>query len=105
LWLKRRLREKETDDSSFGQDIARLRAAYQFTRDHGTRFIGEYDTRTRRAALSLLYSFTPRPNTAVYVGYGDILYDDLDPLDFAPRPGWNRLRQTFFVKGSYGFRR
>jgi hypothetical protein len=105
LWLKSRLALKQTGEELFDQDITRLRTAFQFTRDHGARFIGEYDTRSRRAALSLLYAFTPRPNTAVYLGYGDLLYDDLDPVDLTPRPGWNRLRQTFFLKVSYGFRR
>jgi hypothetical protein len=104
LWLESRLLAKETGERLFKQDIARLRTAFQFTRDHGARFIGEYDTRARRLSLSLLYSYTPRPNTAVYLGYGDLLYDGLDPSDLTPRPGWNRLRQTLFLKISYGFR-
>ena len=54
LWLKSRLLAKETGERLFGQDIARLRATFQFTREHGTRFIGEYDTRSRRLSLSLL---------------------------------------------------
>jgi hypothetical protein len=104
LWLKSRLLEKRTGARLFNQDIARLRTAFQFTRDHGARFIGEYDTRARRVSLSLLYSYTPRPNTAVYVGYGDLLYEGLDPIDLTTRPGWNRLRQQLFLKLSYGFR-
>jgi hypothetical protein len=104
LWLKSRLLEKETGARLFNQDIARLRTAFQFTRDHGARFVGEYDTRARRLSLSLLYSYTPRPNTAVYLGYGDLLYDGLDPSDLTRRPGWNRLRQQLFLKVSYGFR-
>ncbi len=104
LWLKSRLLAKQTGERLFSQNIARLRTAFQFTRDHGTRFISEYDTRTRRLSLSLLYSYTPRPNTAVYLGYGDLLYEGLDPIDLTPRPGWNRLRQTLFLKVSYGFR-
>jgi hypothetical protein len=104
LWLKSRLLEKKTGEPLFDQDIARLRTAFQFTRDHGARFIGEYDTRSRRLSLSLLYSHTPRPNTAVYLGYGDLLYEGLDPIELTPRPGWNRLRQQLFLKVSYGFR-
>jgi hypothetical protein len=104
LWLKSRLLARPTGERLFNQDIARLRTAFQFTRDHGARFIGEYDTRARRVSLSLLYSYTPRPNTAVYVGYGDLLYEGLDPIDLTTRPGWNRLRQQLFLKLSYGFR-
>jgi hypothetical protein len=104
LWLKSRLLAKHTRERLFNQDIARLRVAFQFTRDHGARTIGEYDTRAKRLSLSLLYSYTPRANTAVYLGYGDLLYDGLDPLDLTPRPGWNRSRRTLFLKVSYGFR-
>ncbi len=104
LWLKSRLREKQTGQTLFNQDIARLRTAFQFTRDHGARLIGEYDTRARRLSLSLLYSYTPRPNSAVYLGYGDLLYEGLDPNELTPRPGWNRLRQQLFLKVSYGYR-
>lgn len=31
--------------------------------------------------MSFLYSYTPRPNTALYVGYNDLLFNGLDPLD------------------------
>jgi hypothetical protein len=75
------------------------------TRSHALRVIGEYDTLSRRLDLSFLYSFTPRTNTALYLGYGDLLFDDVDPRDRQPRSGWNRLRRTLFLKLSFGYRR
>jgi hypothetical protein len=90
----------------FRQTIYRNRTNYQFTRDHAARLIAEYNTLNQELSLSLLYSFTPRPLTAVYIGYGDLLDGDLAPRD--PQTldrGLQRVRRTLFVKLSYGFAR
>jgi hypothetical protein len=90
----------------FRQTIYRNRTNYQFTREHGVRGIAEYNTFSRQLSLSLLYSWAPRPATAIYVGYGDL--QDRDPLDGErPRPGRDlqRVRRTLFTKVSYGFGR
>lgn len=90
----------------FRQTIYRNRTNYQFTREHGVRSIAEYNTFSRQLSLSLLYSWAPRPVTAVYIGYGDLL--DRDPLpgeSVHQRDELQRVRRTLFVKISYGFAR
>lgn len=104
LWLTSRLSEKRDGPRLFQQDIYRVRTAYQFTRDVALRAIGEYDSLVRRVTLDLLASYTPRPNTALYLGYGDIQErqpDDEHRAEDRYRP----IRRAFFVKLSYGYRR
>jgi hypothetical protein len=105
LYLVSRLRHPATEAELFEQQVIRTRTNYQFTRDHGSRLIAEYDTFSRRVSLSLLYSYTPRPTTAIYVGYGDLLLNGRDPFDARPRDGLYRVRSTFFVKLALGWRR
>jgi len=90
----------------FQQRVYRNRSNYQMTRAHGLRSIAEYNTLTRQLSFSLLYGWTPRPTTAVYVGLGDLLDRDDIPGD-AHRSGdeLRRVRRTFFLKASYGFSR
>lgn len=104
--LRSQLRAMDGDEWLYRQTIVRNRTNYQFTRDHASRVIAEYNTLSRRLALSLLYSWTPRPNTAVFVGYGDILVDDLVESDAHDiRNGLTRVRRTVFVKLSRGIGR
>jgi hypothetical protein len=105
LYLLSRLDRKGSGERLFEQQIPREKLNYQVARSHALRVIGEYDTLSRRLDLSFLYSFTPRTNAALYLGYGDLLFDDVDPRDRQPRSGWNRLRRTLFLKLSYGYRR
>jgi hypothetical protein len=65
--------------------------------------IAEYNTLSRQASLSLLYSYTPRPNTTVYFGYGDLFLNGRDPFDATPRDGFQRVRRTLFLKLSLGW--
>jgi hypothetical protein len=102
LYLKSALSHPETRSRLFNQDIYRNRTNFQFTRFHALRSIVEYDGFSQRLALSFLYSVTPRPNTAVYLGYGDLLEDPL--LPHSP-PGLRRVNRTLFLKLSHGFRR
>jgi hypothetical protein len=113
LWLVSRLRAPEANAAGlaagatlFSQTIWRNRTNYQLSRDHGARVIAEYNPLSRQLSVSLLYGWTPRPTTAVYVGYGDLL--DRDPLPGeALQTGreLRRVRRTVFVKLSYGFTR
>lgn len=106
LVLNSQLRGPENGELLFRQTIYRNRTNYQFTRDHGARVIAEYNTLSRQVSLSLLYAWTPRPLTAVYIGYGDLL--DRDPLAGEPprmNRGLERVRRTFFAKLSYGLAR
>jgi hypothetical protein len=103
LFLTSRLDDQATSARLFQQDIYRSRTNYQFTRSHAARAILEYNTRTGQLASSLLYSYTPQANTAVYVGYGDVRSDvALDPAANPRR--WEPLQRTAFVKVSVGLR-
>lgn len=105
IYLKSRLAEFQTGRELFDQNVIRNRTNYQFTREHAARSIVEYNTLSRRISVSLLYTFLPRPNTAVYVGYGDILLSDIDPVSRLRADGFHRVRRTVFLKLSHNFRR
>ncbi|MFN2445582.1 MAG: carbohydrate binding family 9 domain-containing protein [Vicinamibacterales bacterium] len=105
LYLKSRLTAFSSGQELFDQNVLRNRTNYQFTREHAGRSILEYNTLSRRVSISLLYTFLPRPNSAVYAGYGDLLLNDVDPLTRDRRDGLHRVRRTFFVKISHNFRR
>lgn len=83
------------------QEILRHRTTYQFTRAYGFRSLLDYDTARRQFGASLLASWEPRPNTAVYVGYNDLL--TRDPRLRATTVG-GRLSRTWFFKVAYGYR-
>ena len=104
LWLKSSLSSQTDDDRLFAQDIYRNRTVYQFSRFHAVRSIADYDTLERRIGLSLLYGYTPRPNTAFFVGYGDALFNGFDPLFETRRAGLIRQSRSLFAKVSYNFR-
>ena len=55
-------------------------------------------------ASSYLYSFTPRTNTAIYGGYGDVRSGDTAAYHGNREARWLPLQRTFFIKVSYGFR-
>ena len=104
LWLKSSLKSRTNGDGLFKQDIYRNRTIYQFNQYNAVRSIIDYDTLARRIGVSLLYSYTPRPNTAVFVGYGDTLFNGIDPLNGNQRSGLTRESRTFFAKFSYNYR-
>jgi hypothetical protein len=89
----------------FNQDVARNRTNYQFTREHAGRSIVEYNTLSRRLSVSLLYTYLPKPNTAIYAGYGDLLINE-DRSRLENRPGGlQRPTRTLFLKLSHSFQR
>jgi hypothetical protein len=104
LHLKSNLRDKATSSRLFNQDILRNRTTYQLTRFNAIRAIVDCDTARRQMGVSFLYSYTPRPNTAVFIGYNDLLFNGLDPLHNERTPGIFRLRRTLFTKLSYNLR-
>lgn len=104
LWLKSSLTSKTSGENLFAQDIYRNRTVYQFNRFNSVRSILDYDTLERRIGASLLYAYTPRPNTAVYVGYGDTLYNGIEPLGGVRQSGLYRQSRSLFAKFSYNFR-
>ncbi len=104
LWLRSNLKSRAGGDSLFAQDIIRNRTIYQFNRFNAVRSIIDYDTLERRIGVSLLYAYTPHPNTALFVGYGDELYNGFDPFYGVRRPGITRQSRSLFAKISYNFR-
>jgi hypothetical protein len=106
LYLKSRLNNAATGARFFNQEIMRNRTTYQFTPYHSFRGIFDYDTSLRQFGASLLYAYAPRPNTALYLGWNDLLFNGYDPL-FEQRRRDIRFvqqRRTFFMKLSYNFR-
>ncbi|HEV8375631.1 MAG TPA: hypothetical protein VGR38_05280, partial [Candidatus Polarisedimenticolia bacterium] len=104
LYLKARLTDRDTGERFYDQDIARNRTVLQFTRNIAARTIFEYDTFFRQFSGSLLFSYTPHPNTALYLGYSETGLHDVDPLTGLPTPGYSPLQRTLFMKLSYNFR-
>ncbi|QQS40190.1 MAG: carbohydrate binding family 9 domain-containing protein [Acidobacteriota bacterium] len=104
LWIKTNLKSQINDDTLFKQDIYRNRTIYQFNRINAVRSIVEYDTLARRIGLSFQYSYTPRPNTAIYFGYGDTLFNGFDPLFQRRTGGFVRGSRSLFAKFSYNIR-
>jgi len=99
-----RVSDPDDDRTLVEQRLLRSRTNFQFTRFHALRAIVEFNTSSRQLGLSGLYSFTPRPNTSVYLGYSDLLTDRSPGPDGLPRIGFDRLRRTFFVKLAFGWR-
>lgn len=103
-WIKSSLKSRIDGGVLFDQSIYRNRTTYQFDRFNSVRSIADYDSFSRRLGISLLYGYTPRPNTAVYIGYGDALLNGIDPLNGSQRSGLTRESRTFFAKFSYNYR-
>lgn len=103
-WIKTLLKSRIDGVKLFDQQIFRNRTTYQLDRSNAVRSIFDYDTLSHRIGVSLLYSYTPRPNTALYVGYGDELYNNFDPIDNVRRNGLLRQSRSLFAKASYNWR-
>lgn len=104
LYLSDRIMDRGGSGRLLRQDIIRSRTIYQFTRNNAIRVILDYDTARRQTGVSFLYAYTPRPNTALYIGYNDLLFNGIDPLDNTRAQGIFRQRRTLFTKLSYNFR-
>ena len=122
---------RRTDGSLVARNaIPRLKVEYQLTRSIFLRVVGEYDfgetndlrdetrtnypllingapalaTRSRALRGDYLFSYTPRPGTVLYVGYGNAgtgLPDATQRFNFVPI---QRTSDYFFLKYSYLFR-
>jgi hypothetical protein len=122
---------RRSDGSLVGRnEIPRLKVEYQLTRSIFLRVVGEYDlsetndlrdetrtnypllvngslalaTRSRALRGDYLFSYTPRPGTVFFVGYGNAgsgLPDATRRFDFE---AIHRSTDYFFLKYSYLFR-
>jgi hypothetical protein len=106
LYLSNRIADKRTGARLLRQDILRNRTTYQLNRAHSFRSLLDYDTARRQFGASLLYAYEPRPNTAFFFGYNDLLFNAYDPLTQRRELGDGLIRQrrTLFFKLSYNFR-
>jgi hypothetical protein len=106
LYLSNRITDKRTGARLLRQDILRNRTTYQFSQAHSFRSLLDFDTARRQFGAGLLYAYEPRPNTAFFFGYNDLLFNAYDPLERrrAPGAGFLRQRRTVFFKLSYNFR-
>lgn len=101
LLLIDRVREANDHRVLVSQTILRNRTTYQFSRALSARTLVDYDSARRRLGLSLLAAWEPRPNTAVFVGYNDLLSRLPGERDMLAA---GRLSRTVFFKISYGYR-
>jgi hypothetical protein len=105
-YSRTRYRRNETGRTVFVDNIASLRATYQFTRFTFVRARVDYDTLASNVRGQYLVGWTPNPGTAFYVGYNDDMnYGGFNPYSGIHEPGFRRNGRTFFIKTSYLFRR
>jgi hypothetical protein len=114
VYTKDRLVRNDTGRVAFDQNIATVRATYQFTRFTFLRARLDYDSLRSNAQGEFLpnlrgqflLGWTPSPGTAFYVGYNDDLNrNGRNPFTGEFEPGFRRNGRTFFIKMSYLFRR
>jgi hypothetical protein len=101
LWQLERLAEKRSGRTLIEQSLTRARLAYQFPRAYSARALVDYDTARQRLGTSVLAAWEPRPNTALYLGYNDLVARD--PRERALVPS-GRANRTIFFKVGYGYR-
>ena len=99
---KNRLRRHDSGLVAFDENIASLKATYQFTRFAFARARVDFDSIASNFRGQFLFGWTPNPGTALYVGYND----DMNRRGFNPfsgqlEPGFRRNGRTFFIKASY----
>lgn len=105
-FTKDRLVRNDTRRVAFDDKIFALRATYQFTRFTFSRVRIDYDSLTSNVRGQLLFGWTPRPGTSVYVGYDDDLnVSGFNPFTGLREPGLQRNARRFFLKVSYLIRR
>ena len=103
---KDRLRRYDTKLLAFDENIASLKATYQFTRFIFARGRVDFDSISSNVKGQFLFGWTPNPGTAFYVGYNDdINRNGFNPFSGQLEPGFRRNNRTFFIKMSYLFRR
>jgi hypothetical protein len=103
---KNRLTRNDTGLVAFDENIASLKATYQFTRFAFARARIDYDSITSNYRGQFLFGWAPNPGTAFYAGYNDDTNRNFfNPFSGRLEPGLRRNGRTFFIKASYLFRR
>lgn len=104
LYLRSVLTDRISGERLVNQQVVRNRTTWAWTRFQAARAIFEYDTSVREFSASVVYAWTPRPNTAFYLGWNDQRFTEYDPDSNDAAPGWARHRRTLFVKLSVNVR-
>lgn len=103
---KSRLVREDTGRTAFDDNIFSLRVTYQFTRFSFLRLRIDHTTLNARVRTQFLFGWTPRPGTALYVGYNDdARRNGFNPFTGQFEPGFRRDGRTFFIKISRLIRR
>lgn len=103
---KYRLRRNDTGLIAFDDNIYSSRTTYQFTRNIWARARLDYSTLSKRFRPQIVLGWTPKPGTALYVGYSDDLsYNARNPYTGQFEPGFQGNGRTFFIKASYLFKK
>jgi hypothetical protein len=121
-YILTRLRDPRTGAADLNEHIVRAKWNYQFTRAMSLRTILQYHSllanaarvspdSTKQVTADVLFTYSPHPYTALYVGYTHDL-ENIDPALLVGSNGLVRTRNSFlndgrqvFVKVSYLFRR
>jgi hypothetical protein len=105
-YRKSRLDHNDDRVRAFDSDIVSLKTTYQFTRFVFARVRVDYLSDQKNYAIQALWGWNPSPGTAFYVGYNDNLnYNGINPNTGQFEPGIGRNQRTFFIRGSYLFRK
>jgi hypothetical protein len=103
---KNRLRRHDSGRVAFDENIASLKATYQFTRFAFARARVDFDSIASNLRGQFLFGWTPNPGTSFYVGYNDdVNRRGFNPFSGQLEPGLRRNGRTFFIKASYLIRR
>ncbi|MBV9214621.1 MAG: carbohydrate binding family 9 domain-containing protein [Acidobacteria bacterium] len=105
-YTKSRLVRDDTHKLAYSTDLATVKATYQFTRFIFARVRVDYDRQSRNYSGQALFGWNPNPGTAFYIGYNDNFnYFGWNPYTGIQQPGFARNERTFFIRGSYLFRK
>ena len=103
---KSSLVRNDTKQTAFDDNIATVRATYQFSRFAFVRTRFDYDSIAANARGQVLFGYNPSPGKAFYVGYNDDFnYNGFNPFTNIGEPRFARNSRTFFIRASYLFRR
>jgi hypothetical protein len=94
-----RLTRDDTGLDVFDQHLASFGVQYAFSRDAWLRGRLDYDSLDGRMFQQVVVGWTPRPGTALYVGY-----DETGEWSAGPRSRYTRRGRTVFAKLSWACR-
>jgi len=94
-----RLTRDSTGLDVFDQDLASFGLQYAFSRDIWLRGRVDYDSLDGRMLQQLVFGWTPRPGSALYLGY-----DETGEWSSGSDRHYTRRSRTVFAKLSWAYR-